>query len=556
MKHKSFRLCILVSLLLALLTVQPASAIAGVWNATDSLSTARWYHSVTSLANGKVLAAGGYNSGNTSLKSAEVYDPAARSWSVTGSMAVARRFHSATLLLHTDNILVAGGVNTSTQTPVAAAELYNPTSGAWTSAGSMGTGRFHHTATLLANGKVLVSGGLGPGEGQLDTAELYDPATNTWSPTGSLSFARFGHTALLLLNGKVLVAGGTSSGVAELYDPATGQWTITGTMNVGRFDATLTLLPSGKALAVGGTANGAPGPLSSAELYDPITGIWTGAGSLVAGRVSHTTTLLPGGKVLVAGGFNPEPGQPLSSAELYDTVTGTWTTTSSLLTGRGAHGAVILTSGRVLAVGGKGASAVLGSAELYTATNLAGMRSASAQDGWALESSETSNLGGTVNATAPTFALGDNAGNKQFRAILSFNTSFLPDRAVVTSAILKIRKQGLTGTDPFSTHGKIIVDIRKGAFSNAAALQPADFQAAANKPAVGVFVNKPRAGGWYVTRLNAAAFPYIHKTGITQLRLRFQKDDDNDRLADFVRFFSGNSTAANRPVLIIEYYVP
>jgi CSLREA domain-containing protein len=201
----------------------------------------------------------------------------------------------------------------------------------------------------------------------------------------------------------------------------------------------------------------------------------------------------------------------------------------------------------------QGAHCDIGAYESPTVTTL---KSVGAQDGWVLETSENSNQGGLVNATAPTFVLGDDAENKQFRAILSFNTSALPDNAVISGVVLKIKRQSITGKNPFGTHGKILIDIRKGAFSNAAALQPTDFQAAANKPGVGVFVNKPRAGGWYVTRLNAAAFPYIHTTGITQLRLRFHKDDDNDRVADFLRFYSGNSVGANRPVLVVEYYVP
>jgi hypothetical protein len=182
-------------------------------------------------------------------------------------------------------------------------------------------------------------------------------------------------------------------------------------------------------------------------------------------------------------------------------------------------------------------------------------QSSAAQDGWALESSETSNQGNSINATAATFNLGDTASRQQYRAILSFNTNALPDNAVVTGITLKIKKQGLTGMDPFTTHLRIAIDIRKGAFSNNTALQPTDFQAAANKPGVGLFANNPTAAGWYSARLTSAAYFYINRTGITQLRLRFQLDDDNDAVADFLRFYSGNAIAANRPILVIEYYV-
>jgi hypothetical protein len=192
----------------------------------------------------------------------------------------------------------------------------------------------------------------------------------------------------------------------------------------------------------------------------------------------------------------------------------------------------------------------------YESPAVTPFKSAGAQDGWVLESSETSNQGGIINAGAATFNLGDNAGNRQYRSILHFNTSSLPDNAIVARVTLKIRRQSISGTNPFITHLKIAVDIRKGAFSNNAALQLTDFQAPASKPGVGFFANNPTSAGWYATRLTTAAHPHINRIGITQFRLRFQMDDDNDSVADFIRFYSGNTTAANRPVLLIEYYVP
>jgi hypothetical protein len=192
----------------------------------------------------------------------------------------------------------------------------------------------------------------------------------------------------------------------------------------------------------------------------------------------------------------------------------------------------------------------------YEAPSLTEFRSGGAQDGWVLESGENSNQGGAINAAAATFLLGDHASNRQYRTILHFNTSSLPDNAVITKVVLRIKRQSLVGTNPFSTHGKIAVDIRKGAFSNLGALQATDFQAAASKPGVGLIANNPQAGGWYVSNLKPVAYPIINRTGITQLRLRFQTDDDNDAVADISKFHSGNSTAANRPVLVIEYYVP
>src|SRR5205814_1398687 len=96
------------------------------------------------------------------------------------------------------------------------------------------------TATLLPNGKVLVAGGLTSGyRNYVASAELYDPSSGTWSSTGSMSVARYSATATLLQNGKVLVAGGGNDtsfylASAELYDPSAGTWSATGSLIEGR----------------------------------------------------------------------------------------------------------------------------------------------------------------------------------------------------------------------------------------------------------------------------------------------------------------------------------
>src|SRR5450432_2593016 len=126
---------------------------------TGSLNTARLEHTAALLPNGKVLVAGGIGSGNFSLTSAELYDPASGSWTATGSLNTARYYHTATLLPN-GKVLVAGG-DTSSLNPSASAELYDPASGSWTATGSLNTARHLHSATLLPNGKVLVAGGNG-----------------------------------------------------------------------------------------------------------------------------------------------------------------------------------------------------------------------------------------------------------------------------------------------------------------------------------------------------------------------------------------------------------
>ncbi len=188
-------------------------------------------------------------------------------------------------------------------------------------------------------------------------------------------------------------------------------------------------------------------------------------------------------------------------------------------------------------------------------------RSNGANDGWILESNEDSNKGGPKNSNATTFNLGDDAKDRMYRAILHFPTSYLPDNAVVTQAILMIKRQGNVGTDPFNTHRGISLDIRKGVFGNigpfsVGALQALDFQAPADKYAVGVIQNNP-VSGWYWSVLDNSALPFINLTGVTQFRLGFQVDDNDDRDNDYLKFFSGNSNALeDRPQLLIKYYIP
>lgn len=132
----------------------------------------------------------------------------------TGSMATARYFHTATRLVD-GKVLITGGFaqNGNNCCALQSAEVYDPATGLFSpTAGDMTTGRSNHTATLLADGKVLIAGGyfLDGTFGPLQSAEVYDPATGTFSPTpGNMARSRYQHTATRLSDGKVLVVGGT-----------------------------------------------------------------------------------------------------------------------------------------------------------------------------------------------------------------------------------------------------------------------------------------------------------------------------------------------------------
>jgi hypothetical protein len=177
-----------------------------------------------------------------------------------------------------------------------------------------------------------------------------------------------------------------------------------------------------------------------------------------------------------------------------------------------------------------------------------------AQDGWVLESAETSNKGGAFDAAAATFQLGDNALKRQYKALLSFNTAPLPNNAIIVSAVLKIKQFGApVGSNPFQTFGNLLVDIKKGSFGFAA-LAKTDFEAPSTAAKV-AFFKLPPVSGWYSATLSPVGRASINTTGVTQFRLYFAKDDNNNLVADYVRFLSGDSTTG-KPQLIITYITP
>jgi hypothetical protein len=298
---------------------------SNTWSPAGSMSFAREHATATLLNNGKVLVAGGASSSGA-LASAELYNPVTNTWSAAASMHTGRSSHTATLL-QSGKVLVAGGVTTGDM-DVSSAELYDPANNTWSPAGSMSTRREGHTATLLPGGKVLVAGGyyyIG-GDHFLSSAELYNPVSNSWSSAGSMITPRESHTATLLPGGKVLVAGGYyfdgttlhSLSAAELYDPVSNSWSSAAAMIIGRDYQTATLLPNGKVLVVGGEHVSTP--LATAELYDPGSNSWSADGTMTTARLKHTATLLPSGNVLVAGGASSSSGSSiLASAELWTT---------------------------------------------------------------------------------------------------------------------------------------------------------------------------------------------------------------------------------------------
>jgi hypothetical protein len=174
-------------------------------------------------------------------------------WLTVGSMSMPRRLHTLTLLQN-GKVLAVGGVGPAGSTNTA--ELFDPATGRWMPTGDLRNPRYFHTATLMRDGRVMVVGGISGSQttDAATTAEIYDPRSGIWSDAGDLVAQRFRHTATLLADGRLLVVAGGSSGdiSSEIHDPATGLWRAAADLNVARTDHRTVRLEDGSVLAVGG----------------------------------------------------------------------------------------------------------------------------------------------------------------------------------------------------------------------------------------------------------------------------------------------------------------
>lgn len=264
------------------------------------------------LPDGDVLIAGG-SDGHACLASAEIYVFGRRVFRPAMDMH-APRCGAQAFVLKDGRVLLAGGSTSSDDGQQSEAEIYDPRTGTFARTGSMHVPRSSFAGAVLRDGKVLVMGGWSagtyPGRTIEKSAELYDPTTGRFSTTGSMTAQRYKMAAVRLDDGRVLVIGGSDardwhgiSDTTEIYDPRTGLFSAAARMHFKRFKLPdgATLLGGGRVLVTGGAER--------AEIYDPARDVFAGvSGPALDGFYFSTATRLAGNDVLIVGGYGEDPG--------------------------------------------------------------------------------------------------------------------------------------------------------------------------------------------------------------------------------------------------------
>lgn len=317
-----------------------------------AMSAERAAHQATLLTTGQVLVTGGCagRGCNPIDASVELFDPGTRSFRVVAPMASPRVSHFATMLAD-GRVLVSGGW--TGQRATASAEIYDPVRNRWTPAADMTTPRMSPIAATLPGGRVLISGGEERTGVPLATAEVFDPSTSTFLQVGTMRTPRASHTAVSLRDGRVLVIGGHRARgeilrSAEIFDAATGEFRATGDMAVPRHKLAAALLADGRVLVIGGSdARDYGGRYASTEIYDPVTGTFARGPDMRWSRhkIGDAVAVLPAGTVIVGGGA----AQP----ELFDPADRAFVAIDGMLSGPQMFAtATLLATGDVLILGG------------------------------------------------------------------------------------------------------------------------------------------------------------------------------------------------------------
>ena len=296
----------------------------GGWIITDSMLTGREDHAAIQLNDGNILVSGGYTltDGNGSNQ-VEIFDISKQKWNTAAPMKKGRAIHNL-IKLNDGSILAVGGFSEVT------CEILNKNYSAWSFTDSLKKRRYNgQSVTLMQDGNVLLAGGYYfLRTTNRDTAwkecELYNYLKKEWTVVKDLNIGRYDHTATLLKDGKILVTGGTlhQNGVqlinsCEIYDPKTNEWTFAEPMNYPRARHSATLLSDGKVLVIGGQQK-------ISELYDPVINKWTTVGSVNLASGHNTAITLKNEEYLLlvhdVDGYIFNPGWELYSLKSFTSI--------------------------------------------------------------------------------------------------------------------------------------------------------------------------------------------------------------------------------------------
>lgn len=336
-------------------------ALVGQWSAVTTWSTLNpgWVPThVILLPTGEVLYIPSYADGTKP----RIWTPSTGAV-ITAALPGYNLFCSGHSLLASGKVLVTGG-HVADFVGYAHSTLYDPFTNTWSRKGEMNAGRWYPTNTTLPNGDVLVVSGTKSGSSDYNNLpQVYQTATGTLRSLSNavlrLPLYPFMFTAP---NGKVFAAGWNPD-TRYLDTAGAGSWSFVANSKYGwRNYGSAVMYRPGKILLVGGGGSdaGGIGPTKTAEVIDlnSASPVWTYVASMVYSRRQHNATLLPDGTVLVTGGSSGAGFDnwhaPVYAAEIWDPDSNSWRVMANAAKYRGYHSfALLLPDGRVLTGGGQ-----------------------------------------------------------------------------------------------------------------------------------------------------------------------------------------------------------
>lgn len=352
------------------------------WVPAGRLHHARALTAASLLADGRVLIVGGESDDYTMLASTEIFDPTTNASIEVAPLPEPRDHHTATVL-KSGKVLVAGGGKGSEislptgQATLDSALLYDPATDKWQTTGRMHERRAGHRAALLDDGRVLVVGG-GSKVGypcasnhpactvaeSIGTAEIYDPATGEWNATGALRLPRLAF-ALSATPAGVVASGGAAANrgleSVEIFDRTAGTWRDGPALTGQRLYHAAVVLDGKLVVAGGKIANVTP--VTSVDVLDESAVAWKKGASLDQPRTGASFVRLPSGRALLVAGNNQTGERFLAESALYDSQADSWTKLEPLEEGRYGQSTVVLNDGTVVVIGGRTAAGVSASVE-------------------------------------------------------------------------------------------------------------------------------------------------------------------------------------------------